>query len=309
MLCVISKIPGDSLTTFGSDLILSAASQIIQSFADCDLLGPDTDASKILSWISLLETSLCRTEAHLRTTAALAYARLVDKISPALFNILKYIDGINTTCEQSQRCGYTQFLGQLPPRMLAENHEVILPALVRATEISSVKSDNFAECRRDAVNSLVNILKVAGSLQICEGIAECFLNGMNDYAVEARGDVGSWIRDACCTGFETLLDVYKPIPPQTLRSVICEILLTCCEKIDRLRENGGVRFLRLLESDIEFEDKHKFMYLLGHDINWLDPKQVYPLIVQALGTTYQDTILLGYVLCIGGLTETLVNLI
>jgi tubulin-specific chaperone D len=79
------------------------------------------------------------------------------------------------------------------------------------------------------------------------------------------------------------------------------------EKIDKLRATGGKLLIWLLKSDLYFEDKEKLVHLLDTDINWLDPKEVYPLLILALDTAYYSSVILGFVLCIGGLTETLVR--
>lgn len=98
-----------------------------------------------------------------------------------------------------------------------------------------------------------------------------------------------------------------PLEKSQLNKIVGISITTCLEKIDRVRQTGGELLLDLLSSSLIFEDKEKLVYLLNQKINWIDAKEVYPLIIQALDTYYESSVMLGFILCIGGLTESLVR--
>lgn len=84
--------------------------------------------------------------------------------------------------------------------------------------------------------------------------------GLDDYTTDERGDVGSWIRMACIRGLcltaEVLFDICSSLqasgslqtwlPPQTYQGAIGGILKQGVERLDNVRRQAGVFFLRLL---------------------------------------------------------------
>ena len=61
------------------------------------------------------------------------------------------------------------------------------------------KETDDAETRKVSIKSLSNAIKRWGPLNLQqEIIAQCienFYHGMNDYQIDRRGDVGSWVRE------------------------------------------------------------------------------------------------------------------
>jgi len=61
------------------------------------------------------------------------------------------------------------------------------------------KENDDAETRREAIKSLVNVVNTLGLANIDKtqllAIVEVFYKALDDYAVDRRGDVGSWVRE------------------------------------------------------------------------------------------------------------------
>jgi tubulin-specific chaperone D len=61
-------------------------------------------------------------------------------------------------------------------------------------------------------------------------------NCLDDYTVDSRGDVGSWIRMAAC---ESLIPVFQHASQHDIRATIGKLLRLSVEKMDRVRAVSG----------------------------------------------------------------------
>jgi hypothetical protein len=95
------------------------------------------------------------------------------------------------------------------------------------------------------------------SPEVVSSIHSALLRGLEDYSVDERGDVGSWIRIACIQGltrFSELLisnaasipDFNLYFPPSKYRQTITGILKQGVERLDNVRQEAGECFMRLL---------------------------------------------------------------
>lgn len=85
---------------------------------------------------------------------------------------------------------------------------------------------------------------------------DALLAGLEDYTVDERGDVGSWVRIACIRGLTVIskrlllrasaIDLEAYLPPQRYHDAIGRILRTGVERLDNVRQEAGVCFVQLL---------------------------------------------------------------
>src|ERR1700753_3387804 len=89
---------------------------------------------------------------------------------------------------------------------------------------------------------------------------QCFdalLEGLADYTTDERGDVGSWIRISCVlalsqlvqilfTHSESLPNFVEYLPPKKYQAAIGGILKQSVERLDNVRQQAGIQFLKLL---------------------------------------------------------------
>ena len=84
------------------------------------------------------------------------------------------------------------------------------------------------------------------------------LAGLQDYTLDERGDVGSWIRITCVKGLaaitETLItnasnipDFAQYLPASTYHELVGGILKQGVERLDNVRQQAGEQILRLLQ--------------------------------------------------------------
>lgn len=82
-----------------------------------------------------------------------------------------------------------------------------------------------------------------------------FINGLDDYTIDERGDVGSWVRIACVQGLSSFiedilsltgvdLEVYLPLAKY--HCALAGILKQGVERLDNVRNEAGTCFLRIM---------------------------------------------------------------
>ena len=76
-------------------------------------------------------------------------------------------------------------------------------------------------------------------------------NCLDDYTVDSRGDVGSWIRMAAC---ESLVPAFKHVSQQDVKVTIGKLLRLSVEKMDRVRTVAGNTLCLLVPQWTDAED-------------------------------------------------------
>jgi hypothetical protein len=80
--------------------------------------------------------------------------------------------------------------------------------LIRNTIPRGKESDD-AETRKMAVRSLIKVVKTYGMndlpIDLLNEILESLYNCMNDYQIDRRGDVGSWVREEAMLALKTFV--------------------------------------------------------------------------------------------------------
>ena len=175
-----------------------------------------------------------------------------------------------------------------------------------------------------------------GGLEAFMGLCDAVLKGMEDYSTDSRGDVGSWVRDASTQCLRVLLPIVAEkqgftatqreivdsvVDAAYIRKAIGAIVLQSVEKIDRLRESAGTALVELVfDRNVEMTGKKELQLILasgsnteegdgtGIYMNWLDPKEIYPVMIKIMGVeAYRQQVLTGLIVSMGGLTESLVK--
>ncbi|KAJ1337146.1 hypothetical protein BSLG_006618 [Batrachochytrium salamandrivorans] len=201
-----------------------------------------------------------------------------------------FLDSSIDRSEEAPRCRFVFASATL--ETITSNAKEIIQALSVATHVNKDQVYNDAEARRNAIHALTSIsLKYNRQLiqdlpDGCLGtIITTLLAGTEDYSTDSRGDVGSWIREASIHGLV---------------------------QIDRLRGAAGVALHSLLWEhpilDFPSRDAMQCAIPLDLQINWLNTKEVYPLMSKIMCIDdYANSVLLGIIVSIGGLTESLVR--
>lgn len=154
--------------------------------------------------------------------------------------------------------GYNMAFGVLSPQLLQLLNVELIETLLKNCIAKGRESDD-AETRREATKSLINVVKTLGIKNIDSDqlvdILETMYEALNDYALDRRGDVGSWVREQTMRSLlqfvETLLD--ENATADNLHAIqklgadkapfyerfVGSLLQQLVEKIDRVRESAG----------------------------------------------------------------------
>jgi hypothetical protein len=323
VLPLVPTLDHSKLEGIGSDLIRQGACNLIYCLSKSGILMHKNDNETFESWIALVTSTLERSEEELYVFGAKALSEILTQRSELMSQELfeSYLQRLHPSGDRYARRGIAVALGYFPAPLLESHFGEIVRSLKEACRIQDQVHCNDAESRRNAVLAL-NSISQSVDMRLFENekhhfstILDCFLTGMEDYSVDSRGDVGSWIRDASMRGLETLLNIAKQNSDLLTESerlkAIGYILLSCSEKIDKIREVGGKIMERLLNDRsicIPHRDILELCFQRNDEFNWLLPKTVYPVISNVLHCApYREQILKGIVVSIGGLTESLVR--
>ncbi len=144
----------------------------------------------------------------------------------------KYLLTLNrilaTDPNPASRRGYSLMLGYMPKQFYAPCEGVIakdkpatkifyLPsvvtALINATKIEEDPEKRDPETRRNAVHSMIHLISIVGlnetwtEKELISSVYSAMLECLNDYSIDNRGDVGSWVREAALKALKKFIDL------------------------------------------------------------------------------------------------------
>ena len=99
------------------------------------------------------------------------------------------------------------------------------------------------------------------STEVVNTLVDALLGGLDDYTIDERGDVGSWVRMVCIQGLTSISellfrdsglipDFYSYFPPQKYHAAISGILKQGVERLDNVRQQAGACFMKILNLSI-----------------------------------------------------------
>lgn len=94
-------------------------------------------------------------------------------------------------------------------------------------------------------------------------ILDAFIVGLDDYTMDERGDVGSWVRIACIQGTISIVqllcqlfvleqgnasvaELTQFLPPPKFHAIVAGVLKQGMERLDNVRQEAGVAILKLI---------------------------------------------------------------
>eukprot|EP00760_Papus_ankaliazontas_P035568 PhM_4_TR7903/c0_g1_i1/m.45125/K21767/TBCD; tubulin-specific chaperone D len=229
----------------------------------------------------------------------------------------------------NERRGFVLALGALPLAVLskAEHRRDIIAGLAAAVELETDKDAQDAETRKNAVLALadITIRVVEGGrgaplmLEELESVRTHILKGLEDYALDKRGDVGSMVRMAAVTAAIRYLGLVlsrdtDALAESSIRVVLRGVMKQLVEKIDRVRGHTGAvvhSFVRRLDEIATTESAqrvvapYRSLLQLFHDseVDWSAPATLNLVVPELLSRDeFVEATLEGLVVSIGGLS-------
>ncbi|GMN43144.1 hypothetical protein TIFTF001_012341 [Ficus carica] len=256
----------------------------------------------------------------------------------------KYLE-LLTDQNVAVRRGSALAIGVLPYDLLARKWKDVLMKLSSCCAIEEKPDDRDAEARVNAVKGLVSICEVLTQTQekkvdiddmelillIKNEVMMSLLRALDDYSVDNRGDVGSWVREAAMDGLERCTyilcqrvselnnsdmvencQLFSVFDANLATSIVGGICKQAVEKMDKLREAAAKVLQRILYCKmvdiphIPYRKELEEIVPEKTDLKWAVPTFSYPRFVRLLQFgCYSRSVLSGLVISIGGLQESL----
>lgn len=260
-----------STTSIAATPILSAACRVISSCVSTEAL-----ASK--RWEQIIDAALAHRSEEVHEAAAQALAQ-VSKYQGCTKKVSSWLASWKKlTVAQKQSIALS--LGAVRLHSLGKGSDLVerllrfLVGLVDKGQPSTYS--NHVETRRNACQSLSsNIVAGIGTPALkdhtlCRLGFEALLRGLEDYTMDQRGDVGSWIRLACMSGLRRIVDHYRTLysapavsqavtplsdegldallPEDLFHDAVAAIGRQMMERIDHVRAEAAGHLLHLYRS-------------------------------------------------------------
>uniref|UniRef100_A0A0K2V1L8 Tubulin-specific chaperone D n=1 Tax=Lepeophtheirus salmonis TaxID=72036 RepID=A0A0K2V1L8_LEPSM len=237
------------------------------------------------------------------------------------FYINKYIQNLDQNF--NMREGFTLALGNLPFKILCSKFAPIVEALCKCTRIKN-GTEMWAESRRNAIQGICQIFVTMEHQDqneefkvLIPQVFECFIEGLNDYTIERRGDIGAWVREAAISGLFTITSYCQKIDfncSQYIMHFSPLIARQAVEKIDRTRSLAAKTFFKFVRNSFaskEMPDINGILLIfesLPEDFSWSSESETFPLFVQLIKyEKYRSQLILGLIVSIGGVSFGLVK--
>ncbi|XP_066373697.1 tubulin-folding cofactor D-like isoform X1 [Miscanthus floridulus] len=255
------------------------------------------------------------------------------------------------------RRGAPLALGILPYKFLMLKWMTVMSKLCSSCMIEDKPDDPDAEARVNSVRGLISVCKTLTAsfdqssnggdslyAYIKDYVMRALFRALDDYAVDNRGDVGSWVREAAmdalercsfilckrdivtlraasATGHESELGdmevnasstAHRLFDSGIAQDLVAGIAKQAVEKIDKMREIAIKTLQRILyhqEHLIPFIPHRELLEEIipnSTDLEWAVPTVSYPRLVKLLQVSYYSkSVLSGLVISTGGLQESL----
>ncbi|XP_031483378.1 tubulin-folding cofactor D isoform X1 [Nymphaea colorata] len=345
----------------GGEIMRSAISRLIECTSLSSICLCDKTKSCLLDNVN---ENLKHPNALIQDSAAKAlkvllraYFANVDS-SFSSYLLQKYIVLLDDPNVAARR-GSPLALGVLPPEFLVKTWRVVLEKLCFSCLIQDNNTLQDAEARVNAINGVVSVCEALSGticessscvldditcffLTIKEEVVQTLFKALDDYTVDNRGDVGSWVREAAMDGLERCTYIFcekqRLIKKAAVHcssntedhdfaveankfvlfdedlaiKLVGSLAKQAVEKIDKVRSIAGAILQRILHNRRTFVQciphRDALEQIIPNDskINWGAPNISYQVIVQLLQfSCYSKAVLSGLVTCTGGLTDSL----
>ncbi|KAH7863931.1 hypothetical protein Vadar_023696 [Vaccinium darrowii] len=344
----------------GGEIMRSAVSRLIECISTAHVHLPEKLKRSLLDTIN---ENLRHPNSHIQNAAVEALKHFVpaylvnaeDKIVNDF--VSKYLEQLRDSNVAARR-GSALAISVLPLKFLAKRWKVVLPKLCSACAIEENPEERDAEARANAVKGLISVCETITSSVDCSEeedmslfyfikneVMQCLFKALDDYSVDNRGDVGSWVREAAMDGLQRCAfilckkdsignssrldkaesaseqfenEMIKNNQKHTLFddklacSIVGGIIKQAVEKMDKIREMAAKILQTILYEKTLYVPfipyREKLEEIIPEKVvsEWGVPTFSYPRLVKLLELScYSKSVLSGLVISVGGLQDSL----
>ncbi|XP_063219855.1 tubulin-specific chaperone D [Bacillus rossius redtenbacheri] len=243
---------------------------------------------------------------------------ITNKIVTEYISVLSAVENGNFL----RSCG-AAVLSKIPKNIFEKYLHIIIPALIKCTEISAETVD-FAEARQIAIKGLLYISTSADVNKLLKDtvteIFRCFLTALEDYTRNKKGDVGFIVRHEAAVSLFALTEHILTNMPDMLEESVVKIMVPklmqlSLEPLDFIRCSVGEIFGKIIHREPEVPyipeigalKKIFRRDLCTNRLWWRDKIESYPCFIKVLllmEPQYSHHILVGFMMTIGGVSES-----
>ncbi|KIK69557.1 hypothetical protein GYMLUDRAFT_79682 [Collybiopsis luxurians FD-317 M1] len=327
----LARVPESTLLGARNEIITAAACDLITQTITLSEINLGVESS-VSNWRKIVDYGLKHRDMAVQEAATItmgSISKLVD-CSTIVQRLIRELEKGTLTSQQS----LGRLLGVIDydsfPACLPQSIEALLKGVNRSTGPfkSNVEArQTCCEAIPLVIQNTVTHLTHHLTADVVLSLFDALLDGLDDYSVDERGDVGSWIRIACVKGLGTMAKTLitrahdiqnfeSYLPAVKYQDSIRGILKQGVERLDNVRQESGRTFLKLLSlpppdinrSDqwtVQNSDLMRRLFITDEEIEWNDASWLFPRAVQTLEVeAYRKSVLLGLITSVGSLTDS-----
>ncbi|KAJ7505351.1 TBCD protein [Mycena galericulata] len=327
----LALIPESVLLGPRSELVTGAACSLLA----CTITRAEIDLQKdsaVPNWRKLLDYGLKHRSEPVQEAAAEALgavSRLVD-CAVVVNRLIREMKGGSFAMQQN--------LGRVLGVVDYDAFSTCLPDALRCllecvgrTPAAKLSVEGRRNCYAAIPQILLTVVRRLAqhmSAETFNSLLDAMLYGLEDYTIDERGDVGSWIRIACLRGLTAFCEILllhattlpafvDYFPATKYHDIVGGVLKQGVERLDNVRQDAGECFhalLRLAPPDVrnghEWAPKNLPLVrelFAGESelMGWKDGARLFPKAVRLLDISrYRQPVLAGLVLSLGSKTES-----
>ncbi|KAL1689403.1 armadillo-type protein [Schizophyllum commune] len=307
-----------TLTAHRNELIIAEACRLIAT----TLTLPEVelkDKGAVPHWRKVVEGGLCHRAATVQDEAAAAMASLSGLVDCEKTDL--------KTTTMSARPTLGKMLGVLRYDKHANALKEVVECLLECVDAAS-PAKFHVEARKTCYEAIPRVLgtivdrlpKLLTPEQV-GALEQALLRGLEDYTMDERGDVGSWIRITSIQGLRdcAIMLLQRPnllpsyLSSEVYHAAVAGILKQGVERLDNVRAEAGACMLGLLMISppseayaIEGGDAMREMFLQGETVPWSDGAVFFPKAATLLDVArYRKQVLSGMILSVGSRSESI----
>ncbi|KAG7443080.1 TBCD protein [Guyanagaster necrorhizus] len=329
----LAIVPHAVLVGSRNETVTAAACHLIASTVTLTeiSMGPNTSVPK---WRQVVDFGLKHRRVSVQEAAAMAMAS-ISKLVDCFATVTRLIRELRFGSFSSQQ-SLGRVLGVIDydsfPKCLPDSIGCLLECARPSRDAFSTNVEARRNCYLAIPQIVQNVLLHLNdhmSPEVFTSLFDALLGGLEDYTIDERGDVGSWIRMACVRGLTSVSEILISnastinrfddyLPPSKYHLAVIGILKQGVERLDNVRQDAGeciLRLLRLPVPDVKDSERWQLpscgllveLFASGTEsVGWSDGYWLFPRAVRLLEIEeYRQPVLTGLIMSLGSKTDNI----
>ncbi|QRV92384.1 tubulin folding cofactor D [Ceratobasidium sp. AG-Ba] len=329
-LCIL---PSSSYQKFRGDLIVEGACLLVAEGVSVEALAQQSTGG-VPDWHRIVVDSGMKHQNETVQIAATQALAAISELTDCTSEVRGFAKEFQAKhASPTTQCSISRTFGALAYDKFQNGLDEAVDCLLGSIAVNSETYSKTVEARRNCVTSLAEIatrvLSTSPELlsTSMSKIYSAILSGLDDYAVDRRGDVGSWVRMASLRAIGTVSEALFSrrsdltqfedyLPPNSWYNAVGGILKQGTERLDNVRTVAGEQLMTLIWSSTirkaatgpwEIPGLNKLEHAFPQDtpVAWSDGGWLFPKMAPLLDVeNYRTMLLSGIVTSLGSRNES-----